>query len=465
MKAWLSRWKALLAEKDVAELARGSLVALGLRVGGVLVSYGFHLLLARRFGADVVGLYALTLTVFHVAALLAMVGTPESMVRMVAQAGGRQTRNARPLLAAFLRSVLPVALCVACLLIVASGFLGERVFKDALLGPALRIIALALPLRAVQLIASSGLKGLKRVGAASAFETVLLPALNIVGVLVLLSVAAPVALVPVLAHTVSGAVCAALGLVFWARATRGAARAPSVPVPSSWRILSVSWPMMVTAGMYLVMNWTDIIMLGAFRSTGEVGIYRIAAKVAMLASLPLLAVNAIAAPKIAEVYRHHGPERLLRLVKLASLAIFALAAPIVVVGIAFAGPLLRLFGRDFAAGSYCLLVLMTGQFVNAMCGSVGFLLNMTGHQRALRNVMLLAAGTNLVLNVGLIPPFGVLGAALATAASTVLWNLLASYHAMRIFNFWPGFTPWFNPFSVRRERGAGVASTSPGDDR
>src|SRR5699024_12296301 len=54
-----------------------------------------------------------------------------------------------------------------------------------------------------------------------------------------------------------------------------------------------------------ILNRTDVIMLGIFSTKAQVGIYNVAYKVATLTSFILIAVNAIAAPTIAELY-HEG---------------------------------------------------------------------------------------------------------------------------------------------------------------
>ena len=62
--------------------------------------------------------------------------------------------------------------------------------------------------------------------------------------------------------------------------------------------------------------------------------------------------------------------------------------------------------------------------VNAFCGSVGVLMTMTGHQLEAAKVYITAAILNIFLNVLFIPPFGIEGAAAATALTTIFWNLV-----------------------------------------
>jgi len=62
--------------------------------------------------------------------------------------------------------------------------------------------------------------------------------------------------------------------------------------------------------------------------------------------------------------------------------------------------------------------------VNAATGSVGNLLTMSGHERDAARGFVFAAVLNLVLNVLLIPAYGIVGAAVAAAISLISWNLI-----------------------------------------
>jgi O-antigen/teichoic acid export membrane protein len=86
--------------------------------------------------------------------------------------------------------------------------------------------------------------------------------------------------------------------------------------------------------------------------------------------------------------------------------------------------LITAFGPEYAGGYLALVVLATGQLLNAAAGSVGALLNMTGHARDTVAGLLAGAILNATLNLVLIPLYGIEGAAYATAITFVFWNVL-----------------------------------------
>jgi O-antigen/teichoic acid export membrane protein len=97
----------------------------------------------------------------------------------------------------------------------------------------------------------------------------------------------------------------------------------------------------------------------------------------------------------------------------------------VAIAIAIAGYwVLGLFGKGFAEAAYIpLLIILAGQCVAAMSGPTGFLMTMTRYERQASWFMALAAVLNVVFSVALIPAFGLIGAALATAFGSVAWNV------------------------------------------
>ncbi len=192
---------------------------------------------------------------------------------------------------------------------------------------------------------------------------------------------------------------------------------------SKMELIKISSPMMVTAFSSLIMGQIDTIMLGMFSTTENVGIYGIALKWASVTSFILYAINTIAAPKFSELYWSGNLEDLKKVVRFSSKLMFGSSFPILVIFVLFPKFFMGIFGQEFMVGSYALVFLTIGQFVNASSGSVGIFLNMTGRQHIFRNIILTATFMNVALNYILIPKYGINGAAIATMVSMSFWNI------------------------------------------
>ena len=94
----------------------------------------------------------------------------------------------------------------------------------------------------------------------------------------------------------------------------------------------------------------------------------------------------------------------------------------------FGKPILGLFGEEFKNGYLSLLILIVGQLVNALSGSVGYIMVMTGKQKQASIVFAISAALNIIMNLIFIPIFGIAGAAAVTAASLILWNVTLVFY-------------------------------------
>ena len=97
--------------------------------------------------------------------------------------------------------------------------------------------------------------------------------------------------------------------------------------------------------------------------------------------------------------------------------------------------ILSMFGDEFKLAAMCLIILSIGKMFSAISGSVGTFLQMVGRQKIFQNILLVAALINIVLNSLLIPKYGIEGAAVASTASGVFWNLLMIIYIKKTFWF------------------------------
>jgi O-antigen/teichoic acid export membrane protein len=177
-------------------------------------------------------------------------------------------------------------------------------------------------------------------------------------------------------------------------------------------------------GMGLVLNSTDKIMIGAIIGTREAGIYVAVSRTAAFTLFGINAVNVVLGPMISALHSSDKREDLQRLLMLAARGGFAFMVPVGAVLVLWGRHVLGFFGAEFVEGYTPLVILAAAQMVNALAGSVGVLLVMTGHQRLVCVILTASVLLNVLLNAILIPAYGLSGAAAATGSTTVLWNVL-----------------------------------------
>jgi O-antigen/teichoic acid export membrane protein len=209
------------------------------------------------------------------------------------------------------------------------------------------------------------------------------------------------------------------------------------------KISKVSFPMMMSSSFALLMGWSDIFMLSYYKTAADIGIYNSTLKLAALSSITLMAVNAIATPKFVEFYTRNDILGLEGIVKKSTKMIFLTSLPILLVLIIFSKPILGFFGDEFRLGYLALIYLCISRFVNAISGSVGYIMQMTDQQKVFQNILIIAFVINLILNYLLIPKYSYDGAAIASSLSMIFWNIALVLIIKTKLGFWT----FYNPFS------------------
>lgn len=200
-------------------------------------------------------------------------------------------------------------------------------------------------------------------------------------------------------------------------------------------------------------QWGALLILGAYGSDQQVGIYSTAHRLAFIVNFILMVFNSVLAPKFAAMYAAGRHAELNGLVKKSTLYMTIFSLPVSLLLFIFADFWLSFFGDEFVMAAPILMILVVAQFVNVATGSVGFLLNMTGHQRHMRNIVLMTGAITVGLSLYLIPLFGIWGALISNATALVLQNLVAAWYVKRLIGIRtiPGWD-WLHDFLANAQK-------------
>jgi len=209
---------------------------------------------------------------------------------------------------------------------------------------------------------------------------------------------------------------------------------------------------MFAQSVQFIMAWTDKLMLGAMDTPNvvngtttnveEVGVYYTAFKLSMFAAVALMAINSIASPKFAEMFAKNDMEGLKKVIYQSTKMIFWSSAPLVAIFFIFPEFFLSLFGEEFKVGVTAFIFLSCGRLISSFSGSVGNILQMTGNQNIYAKILFFGAILNVLLNLMLIPRYGINGAALASMCSLTVWNLSMVLVIKKKFGFYTFYIPF-----------------------
>ena len=430
-----------------ASLARGAGVVLVIQSAGSALGYLVHLFFARWMGPTEYGTYTFALTWATLSATLVGLGMPTGALRFIPEyeAKGEWGR-----LRGFVRAGRGLTLLLSVL---GCGLGAAAVYW---LGPTMGlrqpiplIAGLCLvPLLALVALQSGMLRAIRQMTAAFAPSAIVQRVIMIAAVAAVFYLAhhRRSSLILIAATMLALGVVAVLQHSLWnCRRPPAAGRAAPVYEPRQW--WSVCWPVLLATACQLVLNQTDILMIGAVLGPRPVGVYNAACKTADLVSFFFGAVTAVAAPMVATLHAQGKRAELQRLASSVAHYAFWPALGIALVLILFGTPVLKLFGPKYVVAQPVMTVLVLTQLLNVATGCVAPLMNLTGHQHQNLRVIGVVAAVNVVLNLIGIHWLGIMGVALATAISIALRNIWLNVLIKRNLGIHSSIiaVPWFKP--------------------
>jgi len=186
-------------------------------------------------------------------------------------------------------------------------------------------------------------------------------------------------------------------------------------------------------GVAVINRRLDLILIGNLSDDTEVAYYAIATQLASLILIGQTIVNLMIGPKIARFFASGGKERVQQLAIDATKISVSIAFIAIVSVIAFGQPVIRLtFGAEMIAVYLPLLILAIGAGASACCGPTGTLLRMTGNEKTSVRIIIFIITIKLALSFYIVPIYGAAGAALLTAFSLALLQLIMAYHCIKL---------------------------------
>jgi O-antigen/teichoic acid export membrane protein len=434
---------------ELRSLVRGGSLNLAGFVASGVLGFALAIVVTRGLGAAGAGVFFSAVATFTIVSNVAELGADTGIVRFVARL--RELGTSEDVRRTVFIALVPVALVstVAAVVVFAEAPALARVFaRDHTLevGRVLRLIAPFLPFATISTVALAGTRGYGTMAPFALTEGVAKPAVRPLAVLALMAGGLS-AIDVALAWSIPEGLGCAVALVVLFRLIGRDERAARAIAPSGTTGLArdfwaFSAPRSFAAAFQVTVIYIDLLLLGHFRSTAEVGVYAATSRLVTVGTFALQAVRLAIAPHISALLAredHRGAEDLYQT---ATWWLMAISWPIFLMLAVFAPVVLGIFGRGFSSGQGALVILSLAMLVNLGTGNVSMVLLMSG--RSGWNLLNegVALVLNIVLNLLLIPRLGMAGAAISWAVSIAADNLMAAAEVRILLGmgpFGPGY--------------------------
>lgn len=443
-------------DKYVGRIARGAGVSsFGAAVDRAL-RLAVQLSLARMYGPTQLGFYVLGTTVFTVVTSLAQFGMDQSVVRYVAEyrAKGDASRVRGTVLLA-LGATFALSLVLAGSTFFGAGFLADRVFDKPFLERVFRAFSIAVPFAVLMSTALVATQGLQTMKPTSYVQQVLRPLTNFVLIVIFYLLGAQI-LGAVIATVLSMVVGSVLAFYYLKRMFPTLLGGDTPPIFEVRELFSVSLPMGAVNLTRYVNAWGAVAVIGILATATEVGIYNTAARTGYLSAIVLVGFSGIFNPVVSSLYSRGLLDDLGSLYQDVCRWIFVGSLALFLPTVLLARDIMAVFGPEFIVGWPVMVLISAAQLFSSSVGPTNRILAMTGNQRVFLLTILVSTMISLGGSVVLVPPYGAMGAAIATATGVVLFNVASVLFVRRLLGVWPYNRQYLKPLAAGGLAAAGM---------
>lgn len=405
------------------------------KLASAVIAFLLTLALTRSLGASESGYALLAISLLAALSIFFRLGLDNVILRLVGAEGA--SASAQGKLQTGLLWIVSASFPFALLVSLNAGWIASTIFNKPAFTGALQWSILALPVMAVFMLLAMAFVGLQQIVRGTLFQQLGLGGLFLC-FLTVLSAWYPDSLSAEVAaklYLLAALLIAGLALIFWCCK-------PGVQLfqrgrffdPALWAASSNLW---VASIMSLAVAWSGILVAGAYLPAAELAHLSAAQRTAQLTSFVLVVVNMVVAPRYARMWVENNVAGIQQLAKWSTRGMIVLVLPVAGAMMIFPEKIMSIFGDGFEQGALLLLIMALGQLVNVATGSVGYLLQMSGHERDFRRVTLFAGPLTIVCAVLFTWQWGAIGAAIATALGLSVQNIGALWMVKKRLGFWP----------------------------
>lgn len=431
--------------RELLKLARGSTFIFACRVTGAVLAFVTQILLARWMGPAELGIYVLAFSWCSLLSIITGLGYPAASLRIIGQG---LAQNDPQHIRGFIRQCWLVV-TVSGLVVVVLGIPLILVMREII--PAGYAMTFAIALLSVPVFTLLRMN-LRIAHALSWFKLAFLPNMALrplVFIMLVFAVwSAGTHLTSSLAMALHLAAICLIAIGQFAILKPMLNRELQEAKPSydthSWSRIAA--PLLLITLFTQFFPEISVVLAGSMLSADEIAVFNACFRTALLIAFGLNAVNAIMTPRLSRMYAAGDREELQRLISVSVHLKFWPALLAVIVLAVFGEQVLALFGEHFISGYHTLVLLSLAQLVLAASGPVDVLLSITGYQNRCLRVFSVALVATVILNLLLVPQFGIVGAAATVLLVVLFWAIWLHMLVVRHLEVYPSLFAFSHTF-------------------
>jgi O-antigen/teichoic acid export membrane protein len=431
-----------LHKTNLFEIVKGAFAALSIKIGAAILTYLISYIIIKHYGSEIFGVYSFFFTGLYFLAVFSGFGINTTVLKYVSRFG--ETENAisiKEFYKKILLIVIPISLFCSILVFANIDFIKTKLIKFPESNQVIILFGLLIPAVVLTSINADIFRGFRKIVISESIRMLISPVITLV-LIVVIGLFFEYKTIPLYYYfsSVFFVFVLSSGLLF-VKIQYEKSDASSLTLQE---IIRVSLPIYLSSILAIILDRADFFAISYFLTIRDVAYYDIALKLSGVITYILYAVNSISAPKFSQLSSSGDHVELQKIVTFSTKLMFYATLPLFSILFLFAPKILTLFNPEFSVAAAAFRILLIGQLINVCSGSVGYLLNMSGHERIFRNIIACTTALNVLMNLLLVPKYGITGGAFSAAFSIIMWNLLCVYYVRKKLNIISYYIPFFS---------------------
>lgn len=405
---------------------KGGAIAFVLQASSAVLGFLNTIILARILGAGGLGEVILAMSVMSICAMIAGFGMNAAMMRFVPfYIEKKEEAKVKGIIYFFLKFCFGLSVAFSALMVLFSNFISSNIFHSQGLLKLLPITALILPFYVLNGVISGTLRGYKDTFKSLFPHMFVSPFLKVI-VFLLLSLRSISSMYAIVALLIAEIISLVFYLIFLFKKMDKAK--PLYEWSEYKEIFDVGLITVFNIFSSFLYTQADLWIIGMFTSTETVGVYGVVTRLVTLIAFSLGAFSTIIPPIISAIYTSGDRDEMQKIVSESTRWSLSVSIPIILLLVLEGKFILRYaYGEKFIDGYIPLVILSIGQLINVGAGLVGWLLQITGGHRVYLGINIFCGLFSIVLNIILVPRFGITGAAISAAFSLAMVNIISIF--------------------------------------
>lgn len=406
---------------------KGTVIVLIMYLLAGFVGYLFRLFIARNLTPTEYGLFYAVFSFVMFFSIFTDFGISSAVIRFIPefQVKKRLDLIKNSVVFTFTFQCI-ISAVIAFVLYIISNWLAVNYFHNAEAAPVLKIFAIIFWLSCFNLFTAS-FQGFQKMFAYSSMN--FLKMLSILIITILLSYLGLKVMSPTYAYLLGYLIVVVVSLIIFFKIFLDFFKYKTkIDKPLIKKLFKFGIPVTLSSLSYLIIGYTDTLMLTYFKTLNDVAFYNIAMPISMILMWFLAhPLSAVLLPMTSEMWNKKNIKSLKNGIETLQKYVFLAMVPLALIMMSFPDVVIRvLFGEAYVGASTALQILAFGTIFYSIAYINSNILSGMGKPELITKIMASIAVLNLILNFLLIPPLGIIGAAIATSVSYITMLFLTS---------------------------------------